>query len=895
MGRRATGTDWAANNRVELITEAAKQRAERARALIQSRPRQLGPQTLERPGISTATTVRYASTSSAESWAPLGAGRPLVDALLQSVSDGSDRALLAWPERPGNGFTLAGLALREARCSGRLASATLAVWPWRPALTRAARSILVHPADISAAARTAINELERGEAWTRDGLAHRSLDLVELRLRDLISQNAPPRIRRGRSRLDVIVRSPTLLETTAVFPASAGTFEEDATQVLRRVRDHTFMGNPGAELSGDVATLGNPAFAPFALFGIPAEASATRLRRLLSFERFRERGLDAIVVDLTHQSRGELPDTWERLLALLLQSLDAAGGRRPPIVALCDDPFSLRTAIRSLRTENARLRPRRSPPTETGAYLAEPGLLAPGTRLSETLPDVRFSADIKDASLVEMREELVKLGRRLRQERDGDGVRAVSDALSFLRRSASLPVGLDEAVRTADVLFDTEDDVDARVRAMFRPLMTLSRLAKLAEHSPAAANVRRSLELIKARAKAWADETPVSAKLADLMLEPRWNSPATLIAVPDRRVAEVLMGSDRSVGWHCAITDHRDLAEALDRKAFDRLIVTGPTPLAIRTLLTSVKTPGEVFLLGDSSGSALISGELAPLCRMAAFAPVARRAADLHAALHRGGLDERHDAGESEFRLLPQPRSRDIDLTQEGGAYPGEKVILVTASHRIVYRPSSDVLLFSPGEARPFERIAARDVQVGDHILVLDEEIRERIRRALATSRSSLDQLASYHTHIARLRAAVPGETLTDKSREVLRRMRQIDPSLPDSEVANIQRWLSADQAPAAHDGVRQPRTARDWPRFSLFMHVNGVDPVLAQTYWSYAIVPTRSYRAREGHQFNQRVVQFVLDPEGVSAGAGSWRALKGLWLSLVEAVDDVKAIEHGN
>ena len=167
----------------------------------------------------------------------------------------------------------------------------------------------------------------------------------------------------------------------------------------------------------------------------------------------------------------------------------------------------------------------------------------------------------------------------------------------------------------------------------------------------------------------------------------------------------------------------------------------------------------------------------------------------MQTALRRGGLDQRLDAGESEFGFFRSRSPREIDLTREGGAYVGEKIIISTCGHRIAYRPSSDVLVFSSGEARPFERVPARDVQRGDEILVLDEQTRERIRQALATSRSILAQLADYHTHVARLRETLAGSGIPAKAREVLRRMREIDPSLPDSEVGNVKRWLTADLA----------------------------------------------------------------------------------------------------
>lgn len=885
------GKDRAARERHKRIADADRLRGDRVRALLAARTDARSAYRIVRPGISVPTTTRYATTANPDGWASLSAGKAAIDTVLDAIGDGCDRVLLGWPERPGNSFTLAALAMREARASGRLASATLAIWPWRNGLIRAARSVLVHPEDVAEVARLALNDIEGGAGWSGDDLAHRSLCMVELRLRDLVLKNAPARIVRGRQRLDIVVRSPNLVETTAVFAPSAGRYASDAEQVLKRVRNHTFLGEAGAGIPEQRADVGSPALTPFALFGLPVERTAARLDRLLSSSRFATQGLDAIVVDLTRQSRAELGDQWERSLAVLLEALDSAPGRRPPVVALCEDPFALRGATRALRSHAARLKPRRQAPAEVGVYLAEPGFLGRTSALPARLPDVAFTADIKDASLVQIREKLVTLGRRLRDGGDGAGARGVSRALSFLRRVASLPLGLEEARRTADTLFDAEDEVDAGIRAMFRPQMALGQLAEIGEVSPDGALARDALKLIGERVEDWLAETPVSLKLTELLLQERWNAASTLIAVPERRIAEVLMASDRGVAWRCAIVDHSDLGVVLTRGDFDRVIVTGPSTAAIRALLTNPATPSEVVLLGDSSGSALLAGELGPLARLPGFAPIAARASAMQQALKRGGLDERLDAGESEFRILPIAEPREIDLTREGGSYSGERIVISTSSHRIAYRPSSDVLVFTAGEARPFEKVDARNVTVGDQILVLNEEARDHIRHALATSRTSLDQLAIYHRNIAQLRAALPGTSDAEKTREVLRRIREIDPSFPESELSNIQRWLTADRAAPADDGARQPRAARDWARFWLFMQANGIDEPSAQTYWRFAIVPTRSYRVQEGHQFNQRVVQFVLDPESFTAGRTNG-ALRGLWLSLLDAIDDVEGIE---
>ncbi len=90
------------------------------------------------------------------------------------------------------------------------------------------------------------------------------------------------------------------------------------------------------------------------------------------------------------------------------------------------------------------------------------------------------------------------------------------------------------------------------------------------------------------------------------------------------------------------------------------------------------------------------------------------------AALQRGGANERLDLAEAEFRVVATMPEGEIDFTRSGDAYRGEILHLTTSrSHRLAYRPTSDVLEFSPGEARPFERTQAREVRQGNRILSL--------------------------------------------------------------------------------------------------------------------------------------------------------------------------------
>lgn len=894
--RGGHGRDWDQTDPIERINESRRQQAERVQALLAKGQSAQAFARLSRPGVSIATAVHYALTSAPSDWAPVSRGRTIVDAILEAIEDGGDRAVMAWPARPGGGFAAAAVALREARSSGRLAHATVAFWPWRNGATWAARTILVHPGDVAQAAVRAADEMRQGAAWAQQDLAHESLCLLEMRLRDLTTAR-PASGGANTTQANVVVRSPTLLETTSVFAPTDGTrlaaYKPDGDQVLRRVRDYTHIGDKNAGLEEHIASIGDPGRTPFAIFGLPAAKKPEPLVRCLGFSRFGAKSLDALIVDATRTGRSEIAEDWEERFATVLQALDHIVGRRPPVVVLSEDAFALRKAVRSLRTANARLRPTRRAPVEVGAYLQEPGLFGPPSVLPADTAPIVFEADIKDASLATVRNDLLSLGRSFRRDHQAAAADAVSRALAFVRRSASLPIGLGEARAIADILHDGDDEVDSSVRALFRPKMALGPLAAAAELVPEFGDeARRLVRDVRTRVMAWDEETPVSAKLARVLEDDAWNSATTALIIPDRRTADVYLSSDRALGVRCEVADVRGLMGRLASRSPSRIIVVGPTPDAVRALLTAPVASERVLLLGDGAGTALLSAEIAPLIRLEAFAPIAERARAISAALQRGGANEKLDLAEAEFRVAAALPEGEIDFTRSGEAYRGEILHFTTSrGYRLAYRPTSDVLVFSPGEARPFERTQARDVRRGDRVLVLDASVREPIRRAIAGSRENLKQLALYHSRVAAIRAAAVGASDQEKARNVLAGMRALDPGIGSHELQNVVRWLAADKAPAEADGSRQPRAARDWPRFRVFMQSVGVDAHSAEMYWRAAIVPARSYRMQEGYLFNQRVVQFILDPEGASAGAAAWKALPGLWQLVLDALDEVAEI----
>lgn len=901
-GRGRTKQGWSQTGRAAWAAEADRLRAERARALIaaaQARAAASKPRPLVRPGVSAPTTISYATTSDPQHWSTASAGSAIITTIGDVAEDGADRLIFAWPSRPGGGFVAAAMALQEARTSGALGFATFGYWPWRNGATWAARSVLVNPADLLAAARRICTEVRGGADWADRSLAHEALAMVELRLAELMKTGRQTEAgTEGGDR--IIVRSPSLLETTAVFPPGGpghALYSTDADQILRRVRKYTLIHQLEPSMRPHLAAAGDPMQTPFALLGLPPTAKPEALHAFLQYQRVVQRGLDVVVVDLTQVARRSLSDDWEKPFAALVAAIGAAPGRRPPLAVITEDGHALGVASRVLRAHCQAASPKRPYPVEIGAYLPRPGVLGPEAHIPSDLPPVVFEPDIKDASLAPIRRDLLTLGAKFRQRGDAVAADAATRALRFLRRAASLPLGLSEARDVTDILHTEDDEVDRAARAAFRPKMELAGLQSAAQNEPVlGAEARRLAMDIEAKVESWAKETPVSAKLATVLDASGKRATGTMIAVPTDRVRDVFLSSDRAQRWDCDVVAPENLAAQLAATRPERLIVVGPNPEIVRVLLTSPEVPAIVVLIGDTAGVGLVCSELRPITRIEAFRPLAARAEALLAALARGGGDEKLDFAEAEFRVRAAVPEGEVDFTRSGDDYKGDVVRIGTSrGGRFAYRPGSDVLVHSAGELRPFVRREARRVQVGDLILALGSDVRETLRRALSGSRRIQRELASYHGYLSQIRAGLPGTTVADKVRRVLAKMQQIEPSVPDSEVSNIRRWITADAGACDAEGYRMPGAPRDWRRFKIFGQAVGIPDVLAKTYWQAAVVPTRAYRAHEGHGFNQQVVQFVLDPEATAIGAGVFARLPDLWQLVLAAVDEVVSVtmEH--
>lgn len=888
QGRRGSAQPWTAKGRTEAIQQANVAKAERAKALLARlgarRQPEIAADPLQRLGLSRPSlepllyrrTLR-GTTASAD------ACTAVLQAMAETARDQRDRSLLAWPCRPDNGFVAAALHLLEGRVRGLHIAQSIGLWPWRTGITHVSRSILVEPEGLVRYARAAAQDRAGGAAWTKGRFGEDSHEMVMLRLDDL-------RKEQGTGKSGVTVRLPSLFELTSVFEPASGPacYVADHAHVLHRVRQHTQMGQKGGLTTRHVQGLGDPALAPLALFGLPAH-DARKLSQCLAYRRFADHRLDLVVADLTHTALNNVGERWPDAFARLLAALERLGAARPGVLVLTEDAFVHRRAEGMLRDAAYTSRPRRYPPETRGVMLSTQGFLGPAASCDTLYPAMDVRADLKDARLLALRNEVLGTARDLEEAEDRAAAAALRAGLSFVRATATLPVALGAARAIVETMHGTEDDADRSARRKFYPATALQPMADTALVSAHRETLLAFRRQFLSLAEGWENGTPVSEKLAGLAARLGDEARKAMLVLPDRHVANLYDLSDaaQSVPWRVA--EPRTMVQTARAHGCERWIVVRPSGDTLRTLLTALPGPSRLDLIGDAAGTALLEAELRPVATLGAFSALHARADAFRKAIGQSASSLSLDHEEVSARTVAH--HAELDFTRSDGEYAGPRIRVETeGGYVLLYRPASDVLRYTPDDLRAFDKVQAQAIRPSDAILVLTRGLMELLRRELARAPKTVETLRQYHAEVGRRRLGLPGATTGDKARALQRTIRAAHPGFGDNEAANIARWLSVDGT-TLDDPSAQPQAPRTRDRFDLFMEALDIHPALADAWWKDGIRLTRSYRLSEGMQFNQRAVAFVVDPESLAVRNAGMNAA-ALRHAITESTDTVTRVE---
>ncbi|KAF0225751.1 MAG: hypothetical protein FD176_198 [Rhodospirillaceae bacterium] len=895
--------DWDQRQRLQSLQEAQKTSVEAKRKLVHQKPTAKARAVTDTETVMVPTgygdalstpisgPVRYERTSDDNDTLVLAEGLPIIATVHQSMGDRADRILQTWPSKPENAFIIAAMSILEGRLHGKLRHGSIGLWPWRSSLTAAARSILVEPTELLETARTAVNDLREGKGWIKPEVAMEEYQLLLMRLQDL------------RPKGGFVVRRPTLLEITPVFGPSdehlrtrgrQQIYDITPDQFLNRIRNHTLIGN--AKMADNTAPwlrrVGDPMVSPYAVFGLPTDTRT--LSACLKFQRFARLGLDVIIADLTRPAR-ELMGRWEKNLKILLEALVNLGQARPGVVVVCDDAFVARKANEVFKAKAKDTKPPRRFPERRGVLLLLPSLLSSAASKEKaplSLPPIKWEIDLKDGSLVDLRDKLLSLAQKLDEAGLDDHSRAVKLGLQFVRRIVALPVGFTKARAIIEILYPGDDERDTVMRGRyFRDHALYPLNQAIADSGVFTSDLKDAYYAILKKVDQWAETTPIALKLGSILgavQQPKDH----LLVFPTKSDCDIYQSADAWLTCRVPVIEARALRFVLDSGQRKQLILVQPNIDTVRTILLHPNTPQSVIVIGDASGARLLAGELRPLIDLEGFAAVRDRAKPLLEAI---GKSERDLGGEDPDLEIVVPKDyRTLDFTQEdesGTNYSGAIVRIQTSGgYTINYRGNAWVLRSTPDEVRAFQKVQASKLAKDDAILVMSRPLMMLLREHFARMPKTLENLRQYHKAVASRVPDIPGKSISDKAREILRRIQLVEPKFEDDELSNIKRWLSV-QENTVDDPAAMPFAPKTLRRYKLFVDALGIHKSLAEVYWNVGIRPTRAYRIREGLHFHERAVDFVIDPESTLTKDRDGE-LAALWQIIIQNVDVIEKTE---
>ena len=889
-GDRANEKTWSVKGRLSAVRDAQIKKLAHARQLLSQKSLAFdavtGP---ARPPVDLPdprkwhSALRYRRTIQGEkefTSSPVGAA---LDAIATSIKDHRDRVILAWPNRPDNGFVLAALHLLEGRLGGEHSIRSLGLWPWRGGITRTSNSILVNPGPLIRFAQQALAANPDATLPPKCKFGGDAYEMVHLRLAELAQTST----KAGSS---ATVRLPSLLELTSFFPPNAASpfYLPNPQQILQRVRKHTNIDAKKGLTTRHVEILGDPSQAPVCIFGLPTKGEPS-LSKFLKFSRFKEDPLAAVIIDLTRTSLNFLGESWEDELDELFKGLDLLGSSRPPVVALVEDVFTYKKSETYFRKASVSCHPKRHAPQSVGLMLTDEGFLGEPTAETTSLKTFTVRADLKEARLISLRNDVLGEARRIEKNGDSVSATALRAGLSYVRKAASLPIGFEEAREVVEIIYDGLDPEDRARREQYYPATALSSMTSAAAGSSFSETLTRYRNIFQTLVEGWSGATPVSEKLRNLA---KSGSYKQLVVLSDQRLVDLYNLSEAAQAAPWRVSDVNLMAQTATAFNLDHWIVVSPSNDTIRKLLTVEPGPSKLYIIGDAAGLSLLEAELKPIGSLAAFSVLHSRVKEFRQALGSSASNPALDYEEISAPVIK--RSRALDFSQSGDSYNGPLVRLITErGYTLIYRPGSEVLRHIPDDIRAFEKVDAEAISEKDAVLVLTERLTDLLRHALARTPKTVETLRDYHGYVGRERAILPGNTLTDKARLVVQRIKAKHPEFAESELQNVKRWLDVD-AVTLDDPSAQPQAPRDRHRLGLFLGALGADKMLQDAWWEYGIRLTRSYRLSEGMLFNQRAVGFVLDPESFSA-VNAKLNVEPLRMSLLENTDVVTKIEVAN
>lgn len=707
------------------------------------------------------------------------------------------------------------------------------------------------------------------------------------------------------------LQHPSLYELIPTGPLSSRTHGRH-TGLLDRVRSKTQLKMLNAAELAD-----NPATAPYYLFGAGAQANLHA-----DFSQGDPR-VGLILLDLTRTGRGRFGEDWASpvsgLIKLARSSLPGV-----PILAVTDDPWVHQDMIwRHLNKQAGQANKRPAPSSAilaTDRVIAAPAQSPPSYSGCDVVL-ARGFAGLLDPLI----DRITVLKNRASKIGDGPAEALLADLSALLKRCANLPGGVN---RLGEYVVEEAGEIAAiHIMDAYQAPKILSAIEKL--EGPLAQSRRGPLaDLCRDARSLWNNQcsaTPMTELLVEVLRPFLRKASKTIVLFRKQMLSDYAQASlvaHPEFGEQIArrldntmfrFVDAIGLKETTSLPARERhqtstLVVVSPTRQQVLAMMAEPWLPSEVIILSDARTLGAIARDANFLAGAPAFAPFAQRLRKLKASAQSASeavsgckvvlTSDAPPPADTEF-----PTTRLIDLSGAGRSGSEILVRLETDDRQtILARQRTRLVAFDDSFAVPTYRpLVASEAQLGDAICVISDDFVDMARSRLDISHVASEEMRAYHQLVHSLYARVPGNTDRSKREQlaaIVNQLRQ-QPNDPEVSQETIRYWVDLEEQLSLPLEEVTPHAPQQRPTFDRFMTALGVSSALAERYWNWAVIHTRSNRLRAAHRLHEAYLGILISPHAAEAEnpkrVADIRALRSAAEGFVARIRAKSKIERAN
>lgn len=622
--------------------------------------------------------------------------------------------------------------------------------------------------------------------------------------------------------------------------------------------------------------LGAPAVAPDATFALSYRMTKAQIEQGLRTLKGLGR-INVILLDATRTAFERVEKLQNRIATFVRLVGDVFGENAPGILIVSSDPRQMtqqRAALR--REEQAHHAQFNFGRTRALCHPASSvGLQTTTTNAPVLLSAAKFTVEVTDKESARLVVNAYRLGREKRVP--PALVEALAVVSKYVQTMANLPSA---AVLLHKALDDSMADDVLRRRFDWIAQRNLLKATLGELEMSLRGRVLEWIEQANAILSAQQDGTPLARVMLDRIKARAGAGEKVLVVARSRFYADLaheyfLRDPDSErLRDSVQFTAVRMFEEKLAADGISRLIVCALSPDLLRWAVTCPTLPCPVDFLLTQQTALGARHTLEPVLGFPdVFQVYLPRVHAIYDPIK--GSESIGNAVMPDFDYQPPV----FTLTTGGAAAGGERgltdyvEISIEDGRRIQRGHKARVFLYDPAaresRAQGFRSINAEDLQDGDQLFVMSEEMREQAEATFTAAGITFDEasryeklLRVYHAQVLeRVRQRFAGG-VAEAARAIREAMQKANCT---QEVGSVRYWINLEDAEATPFGELMPQAPRHFETFRVFMDVLGFDATSIQVFWDGAVKRVRGTRISDGLNLGEHYDRVLFDPEAAA------------------------------